>query len=224
MADRGKTKAAPQSGIGKRRLAARTDGNEDYRARRQELVRVAATVFKEKGYEAATLNDIASRFGADRASLYYYVGSKQELFQEAVRGVLDANVAEAERILRLEGDARHKLELLVRQLISSYEENYPYIYVYIQEDMRKVASEKTPWAGQMTRQTRRLESITVQLVNQGIAEGAFRDDIRVDLATNALFGMLNWTHRWFKPGRQLSAGEMTEAFCAIFFDGMLKRP
>jgi TetR/AcrR family transcriptional regulator, cholesterol catabolism regulator len=224
MAQKTNAATVPQSGIGKRRLAARTDGNAEYQARRQELIRVAATVFKEKGYEAATLNDIAARVGSDRASLYYYVGSKEELFQEAVRGVLDENVAAAERILEGNGNAREKLERMVKQLISSYEENYPYMYVYIQEDMRKVASGETPWARQMTRQTRRFESITIRLVEQGIDEGIFRDDIRVDLATNALFGMTNWTHRWFKPGRQLRADEMAEAFCTIFFDGMMKRP
>jgi TetR/AcrR family transcriptional regulator, cholesterol catabolism regulator len=215
--------SAPQSRIGQRRLAALTEGNDEYRARRQELIRVAATVFKEKGYEAATLNDVASRIGADRASLYYYVASKEELFQEAVRGVLDANVAEAERIIAMDGDARDKLKLLVEQLITSYEENYPYMYVYIQEDMRKVASETSSWARQMTRQTRRFETITRTLIRQGIENGTFRDDIRDDLAANALFGMLNWTHRWFKPGRQVGAGEMADAFCMIFFDGMMKR-
>jgi TetR/AcrR family transcriptional regulator, cholesterol catabolism regulator len=216
--------STPQSRIGQRRLAARTEGNAEYKARREELIRVAATVFKEKGYEAATLNDVASRFGADRASLYYYVASKEELFQEAVRGVLDDNVAEAERILAMEGSAREKVRLIVEQLITSYEENYPYMYVYIQEDMRKVASETSSWAKQMTRQTRRFESITRELIAEGIADGTFRDDIRDDLAANALFGMLNWTHRWFKPGRQLAAPEMAEAFCTIFLDGMLKRP
>jgi hypothetical protein len=98
------------------------------------------------------------------------------------------------------------------------------MYVYIQEDMRKVASEKTTWAKQMTRQTRRFEALTVGLIEQGIEEGTFREDVRVDLAANALFGMANWTHRWFKPGRQLGATEMAEAFAAIFLDGMMKKP
>jgi AcrR family transcriptional regulator len=215
---------APQSAIGRRRLAALADGNEEYRARRDELIRVAADVFKEKGYEAATLNAIAERFGADRASLYYYVSSKEELFQEAIRGVLDANVIEAERILALDADARQKLELLVRRLMSSYEENYPHMYVYIQEDMGKVAEEKTPWARQMKRQTRRMETITAKLISEGIENGTFRDDIRVDLVAKSLFGMLNWTHRWHKPNRQTSADDIADAFCAIFLDGMVKRP
>jgi AcrR family transcriptional regulator len=221
MAARGS--AVPESGIGRRRKAAKRAGNnKEYQEKRRELIRVAATVFKEKGYEAATLNDIAERVGADRASLYYYVGGKEELFQEAVRDGVASNLAEVERILKLDESPEGKLRLIVEMLLSSYEENYPHMYVYIQEDMRKVASEESEWAKEMTRQTRRFESITIKLINQAIDEGIFRDDLRPELAANALFGMVNWTHRWFKPGKKLSASELTDSFWTIFFEGMRK--
>ena len=221
MAARGS--AVPESGIGRRRKTAKRAGNnKEYQEKRRELIRVAATVFKEKGYEAATLNDIAERVGADRASLYYYVGGKEELFQEAVRDGVASNLAEVERILKLDESPEGKLRLIVAMLLSSYEENYPHMYVYIQEDMRKVASEESEWAKDMTRQTRRFESITIKLINQAIDEGIFRDDVRPELAANALFGMVNWTHRWFKPGKKLSASELTDSFWTIFFEGMRK--
>jgi AcrR family transcriptional regulator len=208
------------SGIGRRRAAALAEGSPGYQAKRRELIHAAATVFAEKGFEAATLNDIAERVGTDRATLYYYFGSKQELLQEAVRGGVEANLVEVERILRLDEAPDEKLRLIVERLLSSYENDYPYMYVYIQEDMRKVASEHSAWAKEMTRQTRRFESISLQLIKQAIAEGRFRDDIEPDLAANALFGMINWTHRWFKPGKRRRAEDLSASFWAIFFDGM----
>lgn len=215
--------SSTQSGIGQRRLAARNEGNEEYRVRRQELIRAAATVFREKGYEAATLNDVATRFGTDRASLYYYVGSKEELFQEAVRGVLDTNLKVAEGILRRRADVREKLHALIEQMITSYEENYPYTYLYIQEDMQRVGHQESEWARDMTRQTRRIVAIAVNLIDKGIEEGLFRADVDSQLAANALFGMLNWTHRWHRPGRDVTAAQMTEAFYGIFVQGMESR-
>jgi AcrR family transcriptional regulator len=212
------------SRIGQRRAAALNDGKEIYRAKRKELIHVAATVFRERGYEGATLNDIAEAFGSDRASLYYYVAGKEELLQEAVRGVLDENVAEAERILATDADAITKLRRLVERLIASYEEHYPYMFVYIQEDMRKVSREASPWAQQMVRQTRRFEAIVIKLIEEAIADGAFRDDVPVRLAANSLFGMVNWTHRWFKPSRRSSAQQVADAFCKVFLEGMQKAP
>jgi AcrR family transcriptional regulator len=208
------------SGIGRRRAAALAEGSPGYQAKRSELIHAAATVFAEKGFEAATLNDIAERVGTDRATLYYYFGSKQELLQEAVRGGVEANLVEVERILKLEEAPDEKLRLIVERLLSSYETDYPYMYVYIQEDMRKVASEHSAWAKEMTRLTRRFESISLQLIKQAMAEGRFRDDIEPDLAANALFGMINWTHRWFKPGRRRKAEDLSASFWTIFSDGM----
>ncbi len=212
----------PQSGIGRRRKAALTDGNEGYKAKREKLISAAAEVFREKGYEAATLGDIAERVGTDRASLYYYVSGKEELFREAIAGVLDTNVREAERILKSEGDAPEKLRRLVKLVIVSYEQSYPYMYVYIQEDMRKVSDDRSKLARQMVRETRKFESMVVKLITQGMTEGTFRDDISPKLAANALFGMLNWTHRWFKPRSEGGATQVADAFSRLFLQGMQK--
>jgi AcrR family transcriptional regulator len=208
------------SGIGRRRAAARVDSNEEYRARRRDLIRAAAIVFKEKGYEAATLNDVAERFGADRASLYYYISGKQELFQEAIREGVEANLAELERILARDDGPEEKLRLIIKQLVCSYEDNYPHMYVYIQEDMRRVGSDSSAWAKQMAHATRRFESTTLALIKQVVDQRRFRSDVPPELAANALFGMMNWTHRWFKPGDRLTAVEIMDTFWAIFLDGM----
>jgi AcrR family transcriptional regulator len=208
------------SGIGRRRAAARADSNDEYRARRRDLIRAAAIVFKEKGYEAATLNDVAERFGADRASLYYYISGKQELFQEAIREGVEANLAELELILERDDGPEEKLRLIIKQLVSSYEDNYPHMYVYIQEDMRRVASDSSPWAKQMAAATHRWQTTTLALINEIIEQQGFRADVPPELAANALFGMMNWTHRWFKPGERLTAVEIMDTFWAIFLDGM----
>jgi AcrR family transcriptional regulator len=212
--------SAPQSNIERRRLAARAEGGEEYQARFRELVNVAADVFKEKGYEAATLGEIAERLGSVRASLYYYVSGKEELFQEAVRDILARNLAEAERIHKLDLPVREKLDLLISRLISSYEEHYPHMSVYVQENMQRVNRERTVWATQMVRETRRYEKVWIDLLQQGMDEGVLRNDIPVVLAANIVFGMCNWMHRWFKPGAKLTAAQIADAISKVFFEGM----
>jgi AcrR family transcriptional regulator len=213
--------APPESRIGQRRQAAlQGAGNDEYKSKRADLLKVAAAVFQERGYEAATLNDVAERFGTDRASLYYYVSGKEELFQSIVEGDLETNLAEAERLLKLDATARHKLELFITRLVESYVETYPASYVYIAEDMAKIAELDSPWARRMSRQTRRLETIALKIIQQGIDDKEFRGDIPTTLAANALFGMLNWTHRWFKPGGKWKPEELADAFSKILFQGI----
>lgn len=222
------TSTAANSGMSKRRRSAQNDSSPNYQAKRQELLRTAADVFRDKGYEGATLNDIAERFGTDRASIYYYFASKKELFQalfhDILVDVLDRNVAVAEEILTSSDDAPDKLRRLIEQQMNSYEENYPFVYLYIQEDMAQLRLDTTSWGRDMARKTKRFEAIVLEVLQQGVDDGALRDDVSVQLMSKALFGMVNWTHRWLKPGmRKVDAQQTTAAFCALFFDGARSR-
>ena len=209
----------PPSGLSQRRRVARSAKEESYLARRAELVAIAAAIFREKGYEATTLADIAERFGTDRASLYYYVGSKEDLFEEAMQGVLDRDVEDAEAIARLDLDAGEKLRRLIERQLASQERNYPFMHLYIQEQMRTVGRGESDWARWMSAQTRRYEAIVGQVIEAGIEAGTIRADVDVDLLLNGLFGMLNWCHRWFRPGRPYHAEAIAEGFTRLYLEG-----
>src|SRR5437016_3091426 len=90
-----KPKLVKASNIARRRQAALAEGSADYTAKRDELVQLAVKLFQEKGFQATTLNDISKEAGLERATLYYYVSSKEELLQEAIQGMLKSNLDEA---------------------------------------------------------------------------------------------------------------------------------
>jgi hypothetical protein len=97
------------------------------------------------------------------------------------------------------------------------------MYVYIQEEMSRITSEQSTWAQRIVSQTRTFERIVLSLVAEMIEAGELRRDIPVTVAANAIFGMLNWTHRWYQPGGPHPADQISSAFCEIFFDGMKAR-
>ena len=211
------------SNISRRRKSALSDGGAKYKAKRDELIRVAADLFKEKGYQTTTLNDIANHAGMDRASVYYYVGNKEEFFRDAVKGGVEQNAAHVQTLLdRSDLSIQEKLEQLVQLLMQSYSDSYPYMYLYIQEEMHKIADAKTPWAKEMLEKTKSFENAVLALIKQGVAEGHFRDDVPSTLAANTIFGMLNWTYRWYTPKSKYSAKEVADVFCKIFFTGLQK--
>jgi AcrR family transcriptional regulator len=208
------------SRIARRRSAALAEGGRDYSARRLELIRVAADVFRAKGYAASTLHDIASELGTDRASLYYYVASKEELFQACISQAVGANIERAREIAGSGLNPRDRLVRLIELLINSQVEHYPYLYVYIQEDMRRVAGEEAAWAVDMVEQTHRFERYFTEAVDDGVRAGMFRDGLSTALVANTLFGMTQWTHRWFVPGGRYTAQDLIDTFVAIFFSGL----
>ena len=65
--------------------------------KRQEIVRIAAELFQELGYERTSMSAIAARVGGSKATLYGYFPSKEDL----LRAVLDHDVnEEAERLIQ----------------------------------------------------------------------------------------------------------------------------
>ena len=190
-------------------------------AKREELVEIAGRQVKANGFRATTLAEIGHKAGMDRATVYYYFGSKEELFRECVRLSVDANIAECERIAADDSlGAKERLRAVIIQLMLAYDRYYPHMYVYIQEEMERIASEKSDWAQQIMTQTRTYERIVLSLISELMKKGELRDDIAVSIAANAIFGMLNWTHRWYQPGGPHSAEEIADGFCKIFFGGL----
>lgn len=211
------------SNISRRRRTAQSDGSADYAAKRAELMRIATKLFKDQGFQSTKLADIARVAGLDRASVYYYVGSKEELFHESVEGVLDESMKLAKKLLAdRQLRSIERLHRIYVALMVSYEENYPATFVYIQEQMHEVAAEETAWAQEIMKKTRAFDQILIGFISGAIEAGELRNDIPPRLIENALFGMLNWTHRWFVPGGGMSGREVGEALWSIFTDGMLK--
>lgn len=215
-----------QSGIGRRRAAALADGSAAYAERRAEIICAAAKVFREKGYRGASLADVAESLGADRASLYYYIGSKEELFHEIVKDAAEASTQQAESIRDGAGTAADKLTRLITALMSSYAAHYPYLYVYIQEDLSKVADQKSAWARQMTAINKRYDAAVIGIVESGFADGSVRPIAPARVIAYGIIGMVNWTHRWYREGAggMPSAAEIGQSFSEMVLNGLTPGP
>lgn len=212
------------SGIGRRRAAARDEGGSAYTERRTEIVAAAAQMFKRNGYRGTKLADVAEAMGMDRASLYYYVGSKEELFQEVVGGAVEANADAAEKIVAGAGTAPEKLRALVVGLMESYAQTYPFLYVYIQENLGPGTRDRSPWAREMARHNQRYENAVVAIVQSGVDEGSLATGTQPWVVAFGVIGMVAWSNRWFNPDEStVSPAEIGAAYADTLLGGLVPR-
>jgi len=78
-------------------------------AKRHEIVATAWEVFRAKGFEGASMSDVADRLGGSKATLYRYYSSKEELFAAALEEALKEQSDEAYEKVSREGDLRARL-------------------------------------------------------------------------------------------------------------------
>ena len=214
------------SSIGRRRTHARRDPSVGYIERRQRLLAAAAEVFKDKGLDATSISDIAERMGADRASVYYYYGSKQEIFLALVRQAVEEIVLASESIAAAGESPTVRLQRLVESQLEAYERHYPFIHLYIQEDMNRVPGDGTTAGEELKALGLRYETAIERITRDGVTSGEFRPDLDARLVMFAILGAVNWTHRWFVPGGRLTGAEVGQTFADIFLQGVLagRRP
>lgn len=86
-------------------------------ARPQELLEAALSVFVERGYAAARLEEVAGRAGVAKATLYRYYENKLELFKAVVRHSLIAGFDEVARLQETSGSARMQLTFLLTAFV-----------------------------------------------------------------------------------------------------------
>jgi len=209
------------SRISKRRLNAQNSGQQEYLERRNLVLQTAAAIFKEKGYRAASVNAVAEAVGIDRASLYYYASGKEELFREVIHEAILSNVLMVESIQRGPGTPAAKVEQFIVSLMASYEVHYPYLYVYVQEDMAQVTKKRSRWANDLSRLTKRFNGAVVSIIQSGLDDGSFRkENGSARLIAAGIIGMCNWSHRWFKPGSGLSAESIGKSFANLILKGL----
>jgi AcrR family transcriptional regulator len=209
------------SGIGKRRVAAEEESSDSYRARRLEIAAAAARVFNRVGLQRATLKAVADELGVDRASLYYYVSSKESLFDEVVRTVVEQNLEITRKICRSDMSPRRKLRDLVSALMTSYGEHYPLFYIYIRENLSHVDESRAAWSREMREMNRETTEAVISIIEQGYADKSFRNIGSPRVVAYGVLGVIGWTHRWFRPEQSPeSAQEIGKIYAEMILGGL----
>jgi AcrR family transcriptional regulator len=222
MMKHGKPMMAPsESGIGKRRSAAREDSSVSHQQRRKEIGEAAIRVFNRMGFQRASMTAVAAELNIDRASLYYYISSKEELFDEIVRTVVERNVALAQKIQASDMRPRRKLSDLIIALMSSYGEHYPLMYIYIRENLSNVSDKRSDWSRYMRDLNSQMSEAVIAIIEQGYADKSFRNVGSSKVVAYGVLGIVGWTHRWFRPAESdVSAEEIGKIYAEMVLAGL----
>jgi len=186
-------------------------------SRWNDVVEAAAVVFRQRGYHATRLEDIAEELGMQKGSLYNYIDSKEELLL-AVVTVPAAQLLESLSTLS-ESDlpASEKIRLVARSHARVVEDYLPYVAVYVQEIAGQDHSPE--WRERDRAYVRQLSAI----IDEGRQSGLFDSATVPVISSMALIGALNWMTRWYEPGGELSAEEISDRIASGFLAGMLVR-
>lgn len=185
---------------------------------RDDILEAAAVVFSQKGFHAASMQDIAQAVSLQKASLYYHFPSKQDILQALLDRALEIITERLEGVLEMSLPPAERLRQAMICYLQALAENQELSRVLLLE-YRSLDSEQ-----RLTHMPKRdrFERLWRDLVQEGRAAGVFQCE-NPSMAGRALFGVMNWTLTWYRPEGPLSVEAIANQFVDLLLNGLLVR-
>ncbi|WKZ60568.1 MAG: TetR/AcrR family transcriptional regulator [Cyclobacteriaceae bacterium] len=188
-------------------------------SRKEQVIRMAAELFKEKGYSASSMRDLAQKLGIEAASLYSHIKSKEEIlrtlcfdmaaeFRSSLSEVEKQNVSASEKLrLGIIGHVKVMAKDLTASAVFMNEHRHlsqPYLRDFLLLRINYINRFKT-------------------FIEQGVATGDFKKDIDTKLAVMTLFSSLNWMPAWFSPDSTIEPEKLGQQLSDMLIDGLKQK-
>lgn len=175
--------------------------------KKEQILLTAITVVNQRGYDGATMEEIAAELLMTKGSLYYYFANKGDLMYQCHNFVLSHAAKDLEDELNEEGTAeevlRRMLATHIDYVIDEKETNNLMIKprTYFNEDqVESVLNLRKHYAAMFDR-----------VIEQGIAAGEFHVQDPF-IARMMILGSTNWLQQWYQPDGRISKEELKQSF------------
>lgn len=193
-----------------------SDTREGYDQRLNHLLEIATQIIAQVGYDKASMRTVAKAAGVSLAGMYHYFDSKEKmlfLIQFRTFGALLNNLRE--KLIGTE-DPVEQLRIMIRSHVTYFAANMAALKV--------CSHELDVLTGSGYEETSRIRREYYQLT-RSIVDRIFQKlhpDSTMDhyVATMALFGMLNWLYRWYKPGEDRSPAGLANMIMELYLNGI----
>jgi TetR/AcrR family transcriptional regulator, cholesterol catabolism regulator len=185
------------------------------RPREVELHRVATELFRERGFHATSMQDLAEALGLNRGSIYHYIAAKDDLLWTIVSDALDR----LEGCVRPELDGEGSGEARVRRAIAAHlhfaASNLNELSL-LQIELRSLPPERRR---ALVERRDAYEGHWRRAIADGIVDGSFRP-LDVRLAGFMVLSTCNWFTQWYRPDGPLTVEALAGTLADLLIGGL----
>ena len=179
--------------------------------RREELLRVSARLFRQKGFDGTTIRDISTAAGMHSGSPFYHFKTKQDILVAVMEQGLAEGLRKSEAVMALALSSEQRLVRLIRSHLGTIlEDGNDFIPVLLYDwrslspaNRRRIVALKD-----------RYDALWQRMIDELRAAGHMAGDAQ--LARLLLLGAVNWSGTWYRPGGRLSLDEIAENAARVF--------
>jgi AcrR family transcriptional regulator len=184
---------------------------------RQEILRTAARLFQQRGYDATSMNDVAAALKLSKGGLYHHFQSKDEILFEIMNHAMQITQERVLDPVRAIPDPEERLRALIRL----------HIEVVLSPRDREITvmlHENHPLPPALRKRINSRKKDYIHFLENLMAEAQqarhARNKVSPRAAAFALLGMINWIYQWYKPEGELQAQNLIPQFTDLIFGGI----
>lgn len=183
---------------------------------REDILNAAAHIFSQKGFHAASMQDIAEAVHLKKGSLYYHVSSKQEILLALLDEALDLLIDRIGTVSRMPLSPEQKLRLSMVTYLNTLLERKDLAAILLLEHRSLDPDLKA----QHIPQRDRLEKLWKDLIREGIENHIFNNN-DPGFVTRSILGMLNWTITWYRADGALDSEAIARQYADLALMGIM---
>jgi TetR/AcrR family transcriptional regulator, cholesterol catabolism regulator len=185
---------------------------------RQEILRTAARLFQEQGYDGTSMNDVAAALKLSKGGLYHHFQSKDEILFDLMNHAMDITEERVIAPAKMIADPEERLRAVIRR----------HMGVVMSERDREITvmlHENHPLSPALRKRINARKKDYVHFLENLIAEvqrqRGYKGGVSPRAAAFALLGMINWIYQWYRPEGSLREEGLAQQYTQIFFQGAL---
>ncbi len=186
--------------------------------RKEQILHEAAKLFKNKGYEATSMRDIATALNIEAASLYHHIKSKEEILTTICFEMAEKFVNALKEVNDIYFNAEERLRMAVKNHVEITCENLDKTAVFLIE----WRSLPEPQITEFRTLRNNYENEFRTIVRDGKTEDIF-DDADEKFAALTILSSLNWLHQWYNPNGKMQPDEIAKQLSDIIIGGIRKK-
>jgi len=191
--------------------------NKKTSPRKEVILSKAAWLFREKGYNATSMRDLAEEVGVEAASLYNHINSKSEILQEICFKVANRFMSHIEDVTQRDQPAIQKLDAILRFHIRNMLELYEEVYVSDRE-WKHLAE---PYLFNFQNQRRVYRQRIASIIEEGIQKGEIKQ-IDAPTAVLIILHAVSGIESWHRSKKKISGEVLEENMIMIMIEGLRK--
>lgn len=185
--------------------------------RKDVIIEQAAILFREKGYAASSMRDLAEKVGVEAASLYNHISSKAEILQDICFTVATEFMTFIAQVELKNTSSLEKVEEILRFHIRHMIEKYETVYVMDRE--WKHLNE--PYLPNFQNQRRSYRQRFAAVIEEGIRNGEIKN-IDAPTAVLIMLHAVSGIESWHRSKRKIPADQLEENMVLMLVGGLKK--